>query len=147
MMNKRKVWATLVSKVCYVQGALVLEQSVRDAGSKYKFIVMTMPDLPKVVLDIFAARNIPTRPIRQLKPPPGRYVADPHDKRFEETWGKLRCFELIEYDRVIMLDSDMIMLRNMDELMELELPSTDWIGAVHVCACNPMKYPHYPKDW
>jgi len=40
----------------------------------------------------------------------------------------------------------MIVMRNMDELMELDLPS-DWIAAAHVCACNPRKLAHYPKDW
>jgi alpha-N-acetylglucosamine transferase len=45
-----------------------------------------------------------------------------------------------------MLDSDMIVMRNMDELMELDLPA-DWIAAVHVCACNPRVLAHYPKDW
>jgi lipopolysaccharide biosynthesis glycosyltransferase len=45
-----------------------------------------------------------------------------------------------------MLDSDMIVMRNMDELMELDLPE-EWIAAVHVCACNPRGLAHYPKDW
>jgi hypothetical protein len=45
-----------------------------------------------------------------------------------------------------MMDSDMIVMRNMDELMELDLAS-DWIAAAHVCACNPRKLAHYPEDW
>lgn len=40
----------------------------------------------------------------------------------------------------------MIVMRNMDELMELDLPE-EWIAAVHVCACNPRRLAHYPKDW
>lgn len=40
----------------------------------------------------------------------------------------------------------MVVRRNMDELMELDLPD-DWIAACHACACNPRKLPHYPKDW
>jgi hypothetical protein len=40
----------------------------------------------------------------------------------------------------------MIVMRNMDELMELDLPE-EWIAAVHVCACNPKGLAHYPKDW
>ena len=40
----------------------------------------------------------------------------------------------------------MLVMRNMDELMELELPK-DSIAAVHVCACNPFKLSHYPDDW
>jgi lipopolysaccharide biosynthesis glycosyltransferase len=40
----------------------------------------------------------------------------------------------------------MIVMRNMDELMELDLAS-DWIAAAHACACNPRKLAHYPEDW
>lgn len=97
-MGKGKVWTTLISKLYYVQGALVLEQSIRDVGSKYPFVVMLMEDVPDVVHDIFRARNIQTRLIRRIKPAPGRHTVDPHDIRFEETWGKLRCFDLQEYE-------------------------------------------------
>ena len=45
------------------------------------------------------------------------------------------------------MDCDMIVMRNMDELMDLELPSPDGIAAAPVCACNPRKIPHYPPDW
>jgi len=47
---------------------------------------------------------------------------------------------------VVLLDADVIILRNMDELMDLDLPK-DQIAAAHVCACNPRKLPHYPADW
>lgn len=44
------------------------------------------------------------------------------------------------------MDSDMIVMRNMDELMDIVLPD-DWIAACHACACNPRKLKHYPADW
>jgi len=40
----------------------------------------------------------------------------------------------------------MLVMRNMDELMEMDLPK-DWIAAAHACACNPRKLAHYPADW
>jgi hypothetical protein len=54
----------------------------------------------------------------------------------------------------VQLDSDMLVMQNMDELMEMELdpPSLEGKGkkvfaAGHACVCNPLKKPHYPKDW
>lgn len=42
----------------------------------------------------------------------------------------------------------------MDELMEMELDGPELEGkgdkvfaAGHACVCNPLKKPHYPKDW
>jgi hypothetical protein len=40
----------------------------------------------------------------------------------------------------------MIVMRNMDELFEIDIPE-GWIAASHACACNPMKFAHYPVDW
>lgn len=44
------------------------------------------------------------------------------------------------------MDADMLVRKNMDELMEMDLPD-GWIAAAHACACNPLKLTHYPLDW
>jgi len=55
---------------------------------------------------------------------------------------------------VVQLDSDMLVLRNMDELMDIPLDGREVKGngervfaASHACVCNPLKKPHYPPDW
>jgi alpha-N-acetylglucosamine transferase len=77
-----------------------------------------------------------------------------NDPRFYDCWSKLTPFGLVEYERVVQLDSDMLALQNMDELMELELDPPRVAGkgkrvfaAGHACVCNPLKKPHYPKNW
>ena len=82
---------------------------------------------------------------------PKEYTNDP---RFYDCWSKLTPFSLTEFDRVVQLDSDMLVRKNMDELMELHLDPPDMNGegnrvyaASHACACNPLNKPHYPKDW
>lgn len=69
--------------------------------------------------------------------------------RFTNVWTKLRVFELHEYDRVILLDSDMLVRRNMDELMDwpLHAPTGPVIAASFACTCNPNRIPTYPADW
>lgn len=98
------------------------------------------------------ARNIPRHRVPLIRPTCGKtYKAD---ARFNDTWTKLVAFSLVEYERVVLLDSDMVVLRNMDELMDLELDAPDLNGdgalvfaAAHACACNPLKKPHYPTEW
>jgi hypothetical protein len=48
----------------------------------------------------------------------------------------------------------MLVLQNMDELMDIPLDSAAEAGkgkrvfaASHACVCNPLKKPHYPRDW
>ena len=59
--------------------------------------------------------------------------------------GVLTCLPSLP-QRVVMIDADMLIRRNMDELVDLPLEE-GWIAAAHVCACNPRKIPHYPEDW
>lgn len=63
--------------------------------------------------------------------------------------GKLQPFSLIEYERVVQLDADMVVLKNMDELMDIPLDAKEnrIFASSHACVCNPMNLPHYPKDW
>ncbi len=55
---------------------------------------------------------------------------------------------------MVLLDSDMLVLKNMDELMDLELDAKELQGngervfaAAHACVCNPLKRGHYPHNW
>lgn len=98
------------------------------------------------------ARRIPAQRIEYLVPTVGKDYSN--DARFYDCWSKLTPFSLTQYDRVVQLDSDMLVLRNMDELMDLELDPPEMGGsgnrvyaASHACACNPLKKAHYPKDW
>lgn len=98
------------------------------------------------------ARGILKQHVAYLLPStPKEYTNDP---RFYDCWSKLTPFSLTEYERVVQLDSDMLVLNNMDELMELDLdpPSQNGDGnrvfaCSHACTCNPLKKPHYPKEW
>ncbi|KAI9934077.1 hypothetical protein AWENTII_000443 [Aspergillus wentii] len=146
------VWTTLITNTAYLPGLLTLEFSLRRSGSKYPLLVLytdTFPEEGHAALD---ARRIMKRRVPYLLPSvPKDFTNDP---RFYDCWSKLTSFSLVEYERVVQLDSDMLVLCNMDELMDIELDSPDMAGtgnrvfaASHACVCNPLKKSHYPKDW
>lgn len=67
---------------------------------------------------------------------------------------KLAVFGLTGYERLVYLDADMLVTKNMDELMDVELDNAGLGGkgdrvyaSCHACMCNPAKRVHYPKDW
>lgn len=148
----RAVWATLITNTNYLPGLFTLEYSLRKAGSKYPLVVLYTDSFPPEGHAAVNARGLPKQRVPHLLPTlPKEYANDP---RFYDTWTKLTAFSLVEYERVVLLDSDMLVRQNMDELMDLELDAPELGGrgnrvfaASHACVCNPLKKPHYPKDW
>lgn len=123
-------------------------------GTRYPFVAFYTSSFPPEGLKILQSRGIPAQWVPNVVPASTReYTADP---RFADTWTKLVAFSLEEYERVVLLDGDILVRRNMDELMDIELDSKTALeegtgkrvfAAAHACACNPMKKPHYPANW
>ncbi|KAF1849350.1 glycosyltransferase family 8 protein [Cucurbitaria berberidis CBS 394.84] len=148
----KKVWTTLITNTAYLTGLLTLDYSLKKHGSKYPLVALYTDTFPPEGHRALDERGIPKQHVKYLLPTVQKdYTNDP---RFYDCWSKLTPFSLEEYDRVVQLDSDMLVLKNMDELMELELDPPSMAGkgkrvfaASHACVCNPLKKPHYPKDW
>lgn len=167
----KPVWASLITNMDYLPGLLTLHHSLNhpqpdpsitntntpippNQGTRYSFVAFHTSSFPPEGLKILQSRGITAQWVPNVVPASTReYTQDP---RFADTWTKLVAFSLEEYERVVLLDGDILVRRNMDELMELELDSKtaleDGTGkrvfaAAHACACNPMKKPHYPANW
>ncbi|KAK3178696.1 hypothetical protein OEA41_000833 [Lepraria neglecta] len=152
VVESKKVWTTLITNTKYLSGLLTLDHSLKTHGTKYPLIALytdTFPEEGHRALDI---RKIPKKRVNYLLPSVHKDFSN--DPRFYDCWSKLTPFSLEEYDRVVQLDSDMLVMRNMDELMDIELDPADSDGsgnrvfaASHACVCNPLKKPHYPNNW
>lgn len=98
MASRKCAWVTLLTKTSYIQGALVLDKSLKEVASRYPLVVMASPQLPADARDVLRARSVVVRDIEYLEPEPGRHTIAEHDIRFRDTWTKLRVFDLAEYD-------------------------------------------------
>ncbi|KAI5854003.1 nucleotide-diphospho-sugar transferase [Tricharina praecox] len=149
VVDSDKVWTTLLTNNKYLPGLLTLEHSLRAVGSAYPLLVLYTDTLEASGHEALARRGIPTQRIEYLLPLASKDYSN--DTRFYDCWSKLQPFGFTEYSRVAQLDSDMLVLQNMDELMDIPLDtspgSTRLFAAAHACVCNPLKHPHYPKDW
>jgi hypothetical protein len=150
--DRYSVWTTLITNTKYLPGLLTLDFSLKKHNSQYPLVVLYTDSFPAEGHAALEARGIPKQRVEYLLPKAGKDYSN--DPRFYDCWSKLTPFSLVEYDRVVQLDSDMLAMQNMDELMEMELdpPSLEGKGkrvfaAGHACVCNPLKKPHYPKDW
>lgn len=150
----KKVWATLITNLSYLPGLLTLHYSLTKTQTRYPFIALYTSTFPQEGLQVLESRDIPHQRVPHVVPAGGgRQYA--HDPRFQDTWTKLVAFSLEQYDRIVLLDGDMLIRRNMDELMDLELDGPELLlegrgrvfAAAHACACNPLRKGHYPIHW
>ncbi|KAL4952355.1 nucleotide-diphospho-sugar transferase [Aspergillus filifer] len=148
----KKVWTTLITNKSYLPGLLTLSHSLSAVNSAYPLLVLYTDSFPiegHAVLDL---RRIPKKRIPYLLPSIPKDFSK--DVRFYDCWSKLAPFGLTEFERVVQLDCDMLVVKNMDELMDLELDGLEMagkgsrvFGAAHACVCNPRGKRHYPKNW
>lgn len=146
------MWTTLLTNTAYLPGLLTLDYSLKRCNSAYPLIVLYTDGLPPEGHEALDRRRIPKRHVPYLLPASENDYSN--DPRFYDCWTKMTPFGLTEYERVVQLDSDMLVMRNMDELMDIELDPAEMEGkgdrvfaASHACVCNPLKKTHYPKDW
>ncbi|KAL2815233.1 nucleotide-diphospho-sugar transferase [Aspergillus cavernicola] len=151
-----KVWASLITNLNYLPGLLTLHHSLARTQTAYPFVALYTSTFPESGLSALHARGIPTYAVPQITPSKlsRKYDQDP---RFRETWTKLVVFSLEGvFDRIVLLDGDMLVRKNMDELMDIPLDEEDndkdgegkrVFAATHACACNPLKKAHYPAHW
>jgi len=99
--------------------------------------------LGKRELNILAERNIPAIHIPDFIPPVSFTMVF---LRFVAAWNKLRIFSLETFGRIVFLDADILVVKNMDELMDIPVPD-DTIAACHACVCNPRNISHFPPSW
>jgi hypothetical protein len=117
--GSRRAWVTLLTRPSYLPGVLVLHYSLQRVKSAYPLIVLITPTLPSSSVAAMRALGIQVEQVEPLRPlVPVSIVAE----RFADTWDKLRAFGL-DLDRAVMIDGDMLLLQNMDDLFDMELPA------------------------
>ncbi|KAK8861797.1 NADP-dependent oxidoreductase domain-containing protein [Apiospora arundinis] len=150
---QRYAYVTLITRASYLAGVVLLADTLRRHGSRHPLIVLYTPKLSGDAvraLELEAPRqNMVLRRCGYLLPP-GDTKITLIAERFEDTWTKLRVFELcVDFDVVCYLDADMAVFRNPDAIfdrVEKELPA-GWLGANHCCVCNRDRDPWAPADW
>lgn len=86
----KAAFVTLVTRPTYLVGALVLHLRLLAVGSQYPLVVLVTAQLPIDARTVLEKRGIKIREVEALRPEEGRHYLDYHDRRFADTWTKLR---------------------------------------------------------
>lgn len=74
-----------------------MNASLVKSKSAYPLVVFATVGLPIEARQVLESQGIRVRDIEYLEPEE-KLELDGHDSRFADTWTKLRCFEMVEYE-------------------------------------------------
>ncbi|KAJ3673691.1 hypothetical protein LUZ60_005683 [Juncus effusus] len=101
----------LHSSDAYVCGAIALAYSIRKVGSTRDLILLHDEFISPAQLHALQAAGWSLRKIERIHNPNPR-----PDGLFEYNYSKFRIFQLTDYDKLVFIDSDIVVLRNLDIL-------------------------------
>jgi glycogenin glucosyltransferase len=127
---KKYAYFTLAARDKYVDGTVCMFKSLRDK-TKYPLIAMTL-DISDVSRNRLIDLGVQCRDVDKIQSvKAGIGENKSRLKDFTYTYTKLHVFSYSEYDRIIFLDSDLIVVNSIDHLFD-EIKS-----GFAACACTP----------
>lgn len=95
MATSKEAWVTVLTGPSYLPGVILLHHSLQKVASRYPLIVAITPTIPEDVIRTLEKCCIQHKVIEPLRPcVKVNIVAN----RFEDTWSKLRVFEMVEFE-------------------------------------------------
>jgi alpha-N-acetylglucosamine transferase len=130
-----KTYLSVITTDDYAVGAVALWESLRATKPQHGLVVVLTKTVSEACEKALRRAGLTTlRLDRQLQRPQKSESALRH---WDNTFGKLLMFELSQYEKIVYLDSDMLVLRNLDHLFERP----------HMSAAVPDKLMAGHKSW
>ncbi|KAF9599686.1 hypothetical protein IFM89_001632 [Coptis chinensis] len=118
----REAYATILhSANVYVCGAIAAAQSIRMVGSKRDLVILVDETISDYHREGLAAAGWKIRTIQRIRNPKAE-----RDAYNEWNYSKFRLWQLTDYDKIIFIDADLLILRNIDFLFGM--PEISAIG-------------------
>lgn len=119
---QREAYATILhSAQMYVCGAITAAQSIRMAGSTRDLVILVDETISEYHRGGLEAAGWKIHTIQRIRNP----KAEPEAYN-EWNYSKFRLWQLTDYDKIIFIDADLLILRNIDFLFEM--PEISAIG-------------------
>ena len=138
-MEENYVFMTVLSNEKYIAGVKALKKSLERVKSKYKLAILVPEEEKKELIEVLIKKHILnndcfvcSQPQLKVEIPPECRFNDHH--YWENTFFKLRVANCTEFSKIVMLDSDMLILKNIDHLFD----------SPHYTAVN---HPSINKEW
>jgi len=124
-------WVTVIfNGHSYMPGTLVTAQSLRDVGTKYDIVCMVDDSISDEALDALCTVYDRIFKVKLIKTNTAVYLTKKQQGLYG-SWIDVSCTKwaalyLTCYDKVILTDTDVVALKNADELFELNAPAAEF---------------------
>ncbi|KAL1831309.1 hypothetical protein ACET3Z_000960 [Daucus carota] len=109
---KREAYATILhSADDYVCGAIAAAQSIRMAGSTRDLVILVDETISEYHISGLELAGWKVRTIKRIRNPKAE-----KDAYNEWNYSKFRLWQLTDYDKIIFIDADLLVLKNIDFL-------------------------------
>lgn len=113
-------YITVLSTEEYLEGVLALALSLQRTGTKYPLTVLITDAISSQTEELLMHSNLNVIRKNKIHIPESISLKNQQGtfSRWSNTFDKLLIFELTEFDKLVCLDSDMYIRKNIDELFE-----------------------------
>lgn len=108
--------STLTSGDAYVPGIEVLGKSLERSGTSHPRVLLTTSDVSREARARLADQGWQIREVEPISNPTAKGAL--LFPRFANVFTKLRAWEQTDFERVVLLDADTLVLQNIDDLFE-----------------------------
>ena len=112
-------YVTVLSTDSYLAGVLALNESLRLCKSKYTLYVLVGSGVSGTVRDTLAKAAIPTMQLPPIDVPDEirrANLASDYHRHWAGVFEKLFVFSWRQFEKLVFLDSDMLVIKNIDDL-------------------------------
>ncbi|WOK96548.1 UDP-glucuronate:xylan alpha-glucuronosyltransferase 3 [Canna indica] len=114
-VGRREAYATILhSGGHYVCGAIAAAHSIRSSGTARDLVILVDEAVSRRDRTGLEAAGWKVRTIRRIRNPKAK-----RDAYNEYNYSKFRLWQLTDYDKIVFIDADLLVLRNIDFLFAL----------------------------
>lgn len=129
MNEKKNALVTLLTSDDFLVGVQVLVYSFRkNCKVECEIVVLATKNISKATLVVLKRHSVKIKIVNEI---PGPVVSSDHEAKHWSGAGltKLHIWNETEYDRVLYIDADCVVLQPIDELFDRELGEGDFAAA------------------
>lgn len=118
----KKAYVTSLLTENYIEGVLCLKKSLDLVKSKYPLVVLVGKEISEKTEKVLQKNGMDTIRIPDFELPEEILEINKKNKkvRWSYAFNKLYMFKLIQFEKIVFLDSDLYIRKNIDDLFEKE---------------------------